>query len=435
MAASRRSPLMRDQWRSGDDHHRDSNRRTDRGTGDRRQISPAAPRETDVGLKIKGRAAADSVPDSPSDTKRSERDNTLGEDRARGSSRSPPRRRPRDEELVERPRDSSRDQHLERPRHRHEGGQTDRRRRTRSRSPQREVVGFREERRRPRSPIHYNRTDTFRPGSSRRERALSPPRSNRGDHYSSTFAELSGAAGRFGDSYVPGPRLRSRSPPPAFLNPRHTSPHKRPRSRDRPPRSRRISHERPRPKRRSSPGRESKKESESATSRHRPLPRSGNSPRRQNERSRHQKQSPPPSRGGSSNPGKRRRSSRSPAERERASGGPTKMQSSARPIQNTIDDGSRPPSPPRPIPSYEPVPHNPAMLSEAFPLHGMKASDVHGTHRQSRPPHLNTQQSYSTSPQWTPTSSHHNSPHSGSPFSQGRGGWGGQQQQYHGQPG
>ncbi|CAF9914138.1 MAG: hypothetical protein ALECFALPRED_009403 [Alectoria fallacina] len=76
MAASRRSPLMRDQWRAGDDH-RDSNRRRSRGTGDRRQISPAAPRETDVGLKIKGRAAADSAPESPSEIKKSEREDPV----------------------------------------------------------------------------------------------------------------------------------------------------------------------------------------------------------------------------------------------------------------------------------------------------------------------------------------------------------------------
>lgn len=425
---------MRDQWRAGDDH-RDSNRRRDRGADDRRKNSPAAPRETDVGLKIKGRAVADSAPESPSEIKRSERNNALGKDRARGSSRSPPRRRLRDEELVQRPRESSGDRYPERPRHRDEGGEADRRRRKRSRSPQREFFGFREERRRPRSPIHSGRTDTFRPSSRRHERAISPSRSNRSDHYSSTYTDLSGPHGRFGDSYVPGPRLRSRSPPPAFPYPRRTSPHKPPRSRDRHPRSRRTSTERPRLERRSSPGRGSRKECESTASNYRPLPRPGNSPRRHKEPSRHRDQSLSPSRGGSRKPGKRRRSPQSPVEREGARGGPIKMQSSTRPIQNPINDGSRQPSPPRPIPCYEPVPHNSAMISEAFPLHGMKASDVHGTHRPSRPPHLNTQQSYSTSPQWTPTSSHHNSPHSGSPFSQGRGGWGGQQQQYHGQAG
>lgn len=425
---------MRDQWRAGDDH-RDSNRRRDTGTDDRRKISPAPTRERDVGLKIKGRAAADSAPDSPPESRRSERDKTLGRDRARRSSRSPARRRPRHEELVQRPQESSGDRYSERSRHRDEGGQVDRRRRSRSRSPQRESFAFREERRRLRSPIHSGRTDTFRPSSRRRQRSISPPRSNRGDRYSSVYTDLSGTAGRFGDSYVPGPRLRSRSPPPVLLNSRHTPPHNSPRSRDKLPRSRRISPERPRSERRPSPGRGPKRESESTAFSYRRLPRTANSPRRHQATIRHQNQSPSPLRGGSRKAGKRRRSPQSPAEREGARGGRTKMQSSSRPIQNNINDGSRPPSPPRPIPSYEPPTHHPAMISEAFPLHGMKASDVHGTHRPSRPPHLNTQQSYSTSPQWTPTSSHQNSPHSGSPFSQGRGGWGGQQQQYHGQPG
>ena len=422
---------MRDQWRAGDDH-RDSNRRRNRATDDRRKILPAAPQVTDVGLKIKGRAGVDSAPESPSESKRFQRDNTFGRDRSRGSSRSPPRRRPREEELIQRPRESSVDRFLERPRRRDEGAQFDRRRRTRSRSPQRESFGFREERRRPRSPIHSGRADTFRPSSGRRERATSPPRSNRSDHYLSTYTDLGGAVGRYGDSYIPGSRLRSRSPPPSFPNSRTTSPHKRPRSRNRPPRSRRTSPERSRPKRRSSPRRGSKKESESTASSYRAVPRTGNSPRRHTDLSRYQRDSQVTSRGRSRNPGQRRRSPRS---REGARGGRTKMQSSTRPVQNSVNNGSRPSSPPRPIPSYEATPHSSAMMSEAFPLHGMKASDVHGAHRPTRPPHLNTQPSYSTSPQWTPTSSHHNSPHSGSPFSQGRGGWGGQQQQYHGQPG
>ncbi|KAI4203557.1 MAG: hypothetical protein LQ350_001747 [Teloschistes chrysophthalmus] len=62
----------------------------------------------------------------------------------------------------------------------------------------------------------------------------------------------------------------------------------------------------------------------------------------------------------------------------------------------------------------------------------MRAS--HGPSRPG-PLQLNTQHPHSTSPQWTPTSSHHGSPHSASPYSHGRGGWPGQPQQYHGQPG
>ena len=425
---------MRDQWRAGDDH-RDSSCPSDQATHGPRNISPAAPQVTDVGLKIKGRAAAESVPESPSDIKRSEGNHTLAGDRSRGSSFSPSRRRPRDEQLFQRPWEPRADRYSDRPRRRDEGARTDRRRRSRSRSPQREIFGSKEERRRPRSPIRSSRSDTFRPSSRRPERAISPPRSNRGHHYSSTYTDLSGAAGRYGDSYVPGSRLRSRSPPPPFLNPRYSSPHRRPRSRARPPRSRRTSPASPkrsRPKRRSSPGRGSEKESESAASNYRSAPRAGNSPRRHKTPSRNQNQSRSPSRGGPVNPGRRRRFLHSPVKREGA-GGRTKMQSSTRLTQNTSNDGSRPSSPPRPIPSYEAAPNNSAIMNEAFPLHGMKASDVHGTHRPNRPPHLNTQQPYSTSPQWTPTSSHHNSPHSGSPYSQGRGGWGGHQQQFHGQ--
>lgn len=433
MAASRRSPLMRDQWRAGDDH-KDRNRPRNRVTHDRRNISPGAPQVTDVGLKIKGRATVDSVPDSPTDSKRFERVNALAGDRSRGSSGSPSRQRPRDNELLPPPRESSADRFPERPRRQDEGGQIGRRRKTRSRSPQREIFGSREERRRHRSPSHSGRTDTFPTSSRRRERAISQPRLTRGDHYSSTYTDLSGAPSRYGDSYVPGPRLRSRSPPPSFVHPRYTPPHRRPRSRDRPPRLRRTSPGSSRPKRRSPPRRGFKKESESTSSSYRPAPRTRNSPRGHKEPSRPQYQLQSPSRGGSVNPEKGRRSPQSPVEREGARGR-TKMQSSTRPMQNTINDGSRPSSPPRPIPSYEAAPHNSGMISEAFPLHGMKASDVHGAHRPSRPAHLNTQQPYSTSPQWTPTSSHHNSPHSGSPFSQGRGGWGGQQQQYHGQSG
>ena len=425
---------MRDQWRAGDDH-RHSNRRINRVVDHRRNISPAAPQGTDVGLKIKGRAAVDSLPDSPSEARRIERDSTLGRDRSRRSSRSPPRRRPKDEDLVQRLPESGGDQYLEKSRRRDQGVQLDRRRRTRSRSPQRESFSLRRERRRPRSPTHSGRPDNFRPSSRRRERPISPPRSNRGDHYSSTYADSSGAAGRYGDSYVPRPTPRSGSPSPAFLSSRYNSPHRRPRSRERHPKSK-TSPERPHLKRRSSPGWGSRKESESAPSSYRPVPRSVSPPRKHKSSGRYQihSQVQAPFQGGLTNTAKRPRYRQSSVHRGGARGAHINMQSSTHSIQNSVYDGSRPSSPPRPIPSYETTPHNSAMMSEAFPLHGMKASDVHGAPRPSRPPHLNTQQNYTPSPQWTPTSSHHNSPHSGSPFSQGRGGWGAQQQQYHGQP-
>ncbi|MCJ1380730.1 kinase subunit of RNA polymerase II carboxy-terminal domain kinase I [Xylographa soralifera] len=93
-----------------------------------------------------------------------------------------------------------------------------------------------------------------------------------------------------------------------------------------------------------------------------------------------------------------------------------RMQSSTRPIQSILDEQPRQPSPPRPIPSFDDSNGSAdSHIRDAFPMHGMK---------------------YATSPQYmTPTSSHHGSPQSASPYSHGRGGWTGQQQQqYHGQP-
>ncbi|KAI9880932.1 MAG: kinase subunit of RNA polymerase II carboxy-terminal domain kinase I [Pleopsidium flavum] len=112
---------------------------------------------------------------------------------------------------------------------------------------------------------------------------------------------------------------------------------------------------------------------------------------------------------------------------------------STKPIQSILEQESRPPSPPRPIPSFDA--DNPGSVNddthmrEAFPMHGMKATDMQSTPRPPRP-NIDTRQSFSTSPQYiTPNSSHHGSPQSGSPFGNNRGGWGGQQQPFHGQHG
>lgn len=112
-----------------------------------------------------------------------------------------------------------------------------------------------------------------------------------------------------------------------------------------------------------------------------------------------------------------------------------RMQNSTRPIQSILDEPSRQPSPPRPIPSFDDRDSGTEThLREQFPLHGMKATGFHHDHRRA-PQHIDTRQQYGTPPQYmTPTSSHHGSPHSGSPYSQGRGGWGGQPHHYLGQP-
>ena len=435
MAASRRSPLMRDQWRAEDDP-RHNNRRRERGTNDRRQISPAAPRkekDSEGGLKIKGRAAAESLPGSPSRKKKAYRREEPEKETRRRLSRSPHDRRPRDEQRSKRPRESSRERESERPRRRHDSDRASKRRRTRSRSFEPELSDFREDRRRPRSPVYSGRTDTFRPRSRsrsrsrRRERLLSPQRPSRGDYYSSSYPETSGLASRLADSYVPGSRRRQS--PPAY---KERPTRRRSRSSDRYDRHRKAS---PPPRRPVSPDYYSRRGRESRESHYRVSPYPKESSRKHEEIRRHREQSPLTSRPSSRRPTKRRRSSQSPVERTDTRESRAKMQQSpTRPIQSILDDGSHPPSNLQRIPSFE-NPQNQLMYSnEAFPMHGIKTGDAHSAHRQPRPPHLNTQHSYNTSPQWTPTSSHHGSPHSGSPFSQGRGGWNGQPQHYQGQP-
>jgi hypothetical protein len=111
------------------------------------------------------------------------------------------------------------------------------------------------------------------------------------------------------------------------------------------------------------------------------------------------------------------------------------MQPSTRPIQSILDDHVRHPSPPRPIPSFDDSNGSGNLdLRDTFPMHGMKVADVNPAKRRI-PTHIDTRQSFNTSPQFmTPTSSHHGSPQSESPFSQGRGVWAGQQH-FHGQHG
>ncbi|KAI9812961.1 MAG: kinase subunit of RNA polymerase II carboxy-terminal domain kinase I [Phylliscum demangeonii] len=108
----------------------------------------------------------------------------------------------------------------------------------------------------------------------------------------------------------------------------------------------------------------------------------------------------------------------------------------ARPGPGGQGDG-RPPSPPRPIPSFSDMDERgrDGRSRDGFSSRGMKASDIHKASRQVSRPRVDTRAVYSASPQYaTPTSSHHVSPQSGSPYHQGRG-WPAQQQSpYQGQP-
>ncbi|KAI9846333.1 MAG: kinase subunit of RNA polymerase II carboxy-terminal domain kinase I [Sclerophora amabilis] len=103
----------------------------------------------------------------------------------------------------------------------------------------------------------------------------------------------------------------------------------------------------------------------------------------------------------------------------------------------THEDPNPPPSPPRPIPSFtdsddrDDLEGN-ARIREAFPMHGMKATNLHHSSRQHPRPQVDTRQPYSHSPPYVAPNSAH--PQSASPYGGGRG-WGGQPPPYHGQHG
>ncbi|KAM5464715.1 serine/threonine protein kinase, CMGC, CDC2/CDK subfamily [Microsporum audouinii] len=80
--------------------------------------------------------------------------------------------------------------------------------------------------------------------------------------------------------------------------------------------------------------------------------------------------------------------------------------------------------------------NNDEHMRDTYPVHGVRPAEARSSRRPSHPS-VDTRQPYTTSPQYvTPTSSRHESPQSGSPYSGGgRGSWSGQQQSqpYHGQ--
>lgn len=420
MAASRRSPLMRDQWRVDEVYqsHRD---RREQDRTDRRRRSPASARKNDsadTGHKIKGRAIADSAIRATSRSKNPGRGS--GRAAEKGSHRSPPAK-----VKGEGPRQA-----------REKSPAIHKHRRPRSTTPEGRYCLERQELRRSRSPIRTQRGTQS--GTRSRERAYSPRNSSRRAYESTSHrSKVSSPKGVVRDSYVPflaSQLRRSRSPTlrnqhsPSLPRRRSRSPTRRSRQAEdeshRHQHTRRLSPRRVSPRRiRGSPSplryRESRlrvspsfKHRTSDKERRRSNSRLGTKTKRSN-RSDHYSRSP-----------------------EQTEGKGRKMQST-RPIQSILDDEiARPPSPPRPIPSFDDSNGaGDSHLGQAFPMHGMKAVDIHPNNRRV-PPHIDTRQPFAPSPQYmTPTSSHHGSPQSGSPYSHGRGGWVGQQQHFHGQPG
>ena len=425
---------MRDQWRA-EDKPRDDTRYRGRDKGGHRREPPSASKrrsETDIGVKIRGRAAADN------DTRPSSQEERLGRyEGSRGEARKSSHRSPQNPSKGEgssrRPREfsaeRSSDQYSNRHQYRDRSRASLKRRRSRARTPHQVSTTRIADRRRIRSPVASDHTDRApRVRSRHRERPYSHRASPRGDYYSANYEDIS-TLRSIRDSYVPSVR-RSRSPAARESRPSRVT-CRRARSPSRRQKPRETSSTRY--KEESSQTSRLRRERETLSPTHDTNPRArGSSSSRHQGAARARRGSRPRSPEDSREATQKRRYSRTPPRsdklRDRAD-----MQPSTRPIQSILDDSSRPPSPPRPIPSFDSESHNPNVVREAYPMHGMKANDMHADSRSGRP-HIDTRQSYHTSPQWTPTSSHHGSPQSGSPFSHGRGGWGGPQQ-FHGQPG
>lgn len=252
-------------------------------------------------------------------------------------------------------------------------------------------------------------------------------------------------------------RRRTRSPSPTHSDRYVPSPRRQSRSRDRLDRRdrRAVGTDRAFSPRRASPRRPARQERRGTTPTldtyipsHRNRDRS-QSPSIRNRRSRHSRSprrgSPPrnPRRERDRDTARGLRESRRSPTRHRSSRTPSptkdprsreKMHSTQK-IQSIMDDPNRPPSPSRPVPHYQQNSHD--LLDGRPPNRGGYAphnNNMMHHHRPTRPPPVDTRQSFAGSPGFvTPNSSYHGSPQSGSPFGN-RGGWAGQQQ-FHGPQG
>ena len=519
MAASRRSPLMRDQWRADEDH-RSYRERREQSQSDHRHRSPTSrPAEgSDQGLKIKGRAIFETSESDPSkDQGPATASKKLG---SRGTEyRS--RTEAKDERSKGRLSKELSDRHLETSPPERE------RSRKRTATPDDKYSRKKQQTGRSRSREHNNRVANFE--VRHRDRAYSPNQHPRREFNSVTYSRPVSRERPILDSYVPSirsrrsrspsrnnpsPRISRRRSPSPIRGSRQSEDNLRRRQHSRGPTARRFersispfrnkgkdsravspikqkrskkirqrSISRPAPeaipyKRKKllsrSPERLEQRDSKKSFRSHHSSPTRLGSPggykehdSKRSNKSHHSSHKTPRSSSRhkdyleqqpsglhhssqarlqssgrrkdhySEQPTRSRHSSQTrPQSSSQHKEYSSKMQSSTRPIQSILDEQPRQPSPPRPIPSFDDA--NAAgnqHLNQSFPLHGMKSGELPSHNHRRIPPHIDTRQSYGTSPQYvTPTSSHHGSPQSGSPYSHGRGGWGGQQH-YHGQSG
>ena len=421
---------MRDQWRVDDDnrHLRDRREREQPSRRARSPILSPRPEGANLGLKIKGRATAESAPQTVS----RQRERSRSPRRDTSKTLPPTTRRQADGEGSKRSRELSEERLPKRNRTRDTSPPTRSHRRSRSTTPDYRARAYHGRRRdQDRSPTHTDRG--VNPTNRRRDRAYSPPFSPRRDNYLPSRERLPAPQGRsVGDSYIPSLRGgRSRSP--------KSRGHYRPevsrrysRSPERYQRRREDYHSRSHVSRRESPHRGRKSSPSVSIPRERSIDSSTTQKEKGSKSSRRSEKQKLRTLKHLVNKPKKPARNTSPSPIPTAKDD-QRMQSSTRPIQSILDEQPRQPSPPRPIPSFDDSNGSvDSHIRDAFPMHGMKASDIHPGQRRI-PSHIDTRQPFASSPQYmTPTSSHQGSSQSGSPYS--RGGWG-SQQHFHAQPG
>ena len=376
---------MKDRWRA-DDHFSARRKEGDPDKEAKPTSSSRRKNHSTQGLRIRGRAA-DEAAEIEATQGRSPEYQGPQAIREKRREPSPPHRGWRGEKSSG--SGSAKQEHGRRAERTHrEHRDRPRRRRSSERFSARDVFDYRDAE--PRGLGSPNRTK-----ARRRSRGRDGPREQYQSH-----------TGHPGDSYTPSHRRASPSPhPPNFRYQHDENPRGRPRSReilDRPPKS---SLTPPSPRQRSPPRRRTPPPDSSRNSGHRPRHRS-----RDSQRFRDLSQSAE-----FKNNRRQIRLSRSPRhKRARRDGSPeSRMQY---------------PHAPQSMQNYPPSGHFSVGNPPHQPQHG------NPLHRQVRPPRLDTRHQHSGSPQWTPSSSHHGSPHSTSPYPQVHGGWVGQQS-FHPQPG
>ncbi|KAL8726039.1 MAG: hypothetical protein Q9166_006984 [cf. Caloplaca sp. 2 TL-2023] len=408
---------MRDHWRDEGTRREDSSRRgrpQERSNGRRRSLAASRQRErsTEVEVKIRGRANVEEAHRLSSHKHDRGKDQSSDPHRRRRISQSPLQRKQREGSYGD-PNELSQDRYHQRSQHRaDQRKQPDDhgRRRSRTRSPHRTAHSYSDRRRSP-DPYHPRHTDRVVDSRVRyREPQASRLSSPSGaDYYKPSRKDNASAAGDF---YTP-PNRHHRSRSPVVKDYRDTISYKRrspiPRAKQTRdtcwsyPEDDLFFNHKPRAKEHS-PG-DAHQSRASSKGRYQKASQRRGSPGQSRERYHR--------------PSKKPRLSESPVASERVRRG-RRMQPTHR--IEVLDSTSRPQSQSRPIPSFDSGANTPGSFS------------MHATNRPA-PLQVNTQYPHSTSPQWTPTSSHHGSPHSASPYNHGRGGWSGQPQQYHGQPG